>query len=48
MELFAYLPKIKHAIKAFAEAGMSGAFIFTDDDETFLRPSDIGNQLAAQ
>ena len=26
----------------------AGTFIFTDDDETFLRPIDIGNQVAAQ
>lgn len=25
----------------------AGTFIFTDDDETFLRPVDIGNQVAA-
>jgi len=26
----------------------AGTFIFADDDETFLRPIDIGNQVAAQ
>jgi hypothetical protein len=26
----------------------AGTFIFVDDDETFLRPIDIGNQVAAQ
>jgi esterase/lipase superfamily enzyme len=26
----------------------AGTFVFTDDDETFLRPIDIGNQAAAQ
>jgi esterase/lipase superfamily enzyme len=26
----------------------AGTFIFTEDDETFLRPVDIGNQVAAQ
>jgi len=26
----------------------AGTFIFADDDKTFLRPIDIGNQVAAQ
>src|SRR6185369_13970818 len=26
----------------------AGTFIFADDDETFLRPIDIGDQVAAQ
>jgi len=29
-------------------ANTAGTFIFVDDDATFLRPIDIGNQVAAQ